>query len=117
MGLRQVDQCFSSFFAKFLAYLMIFQSGEHAEGAAKLRKIIKYVKKLKKSLVQFTLKTNFSADSWYVLENRFRISDSSLKTTSMVIYNKRQQQQKPRVWYEKSRAQVVIKLGPLEMSF
>ena len=52
----------------------------------------------------------------YNLENRFRISDPSLKTTSMVIYNKRQQQ-KPRVWYEKSRAQVVIKLGPLEMSF
>ena len=26
MGLRQVEQGFSSFFAKFLAYLMIFQS-------------------------------------------------------------------------------------------
>ena len=26
MGLRQVEQGFSSFFARFLAYLMIFQS-------------------------------------------------------------------------------------------
>ena len=29
MGLRQVEQGFSSFFAKFLAYLVIFQSGPH----------------------------------------------------------------------------------------
>ena len=29
MGLRQVEQGFSSFLAKFLAYLMIFQSGAH----------------------------------------------------------------------------------------
>ena len=35
MGLRQVEQDFSSFFAKFLAYLMIFQS-------AKILKVINY---------------------------------------------------------------------------
>ena len=29
MGLRQVEQGISSFFTKFLAYLMIFQSGVH----------------------------------------------------------------------------------------
>ena len=29
MGLSQVEQGFSSFFAKFLPYLMIFQSGVH----------------------------------------------------------------------------------------
>ena len=38
------DVAFSSFLAKFLAYLMIIQSGREcatAEGAAKLRKLIK----------------------------------------------------------------------------
>ena len=29
IGLRQVEQGFSSFFAKFLAYLMIFQNGAY----------------------------------------------------------------------------------------
>ena len=33
MGLREIDQGFSSFFANFLLYLMIFQSG--AKGAMK----------------------------------------------------------------------------------
>ena len=36
MGLRQVEQGFSSLLAKFLAYLMIFQGGAHKRGAAKL---------------------------------------------------------------------------------
>ena len=35
MDLRQVEQGFSSFFAKFLAYLMIFQSGAQERLSAK----------------------------------------------------------------------------------
>ena len=35
MGLRQVEQGFSSFFAKFLLYLMIFKE-KHAEGTANI---------------------------------------------------------------------------------
>ena len=45
MGLRQVEQQgFSSFFAKFMAYLMIFQGGVRAKGTL-LRNFEKYVKK------------------------------------------------------------------------
>ena len=44
MGLRQVEQGSSSFFAKFLAYLMIFQSFK-----APLCRIIKYTKHLAKN--------------------------------------------------------------------
>ena len=42
MGLHQIEQVFPLFFAKFLAYLLIFQSGAyHAEGAVKVSKTIK----------------------------------------------------------------------------
>ena len=45
MDLRQVEQGFSSLFAKFLAYLMIFQSLTMPSRRIPLRKIIKYGKK------------------------------------------------------------------------
>ena len=51
MGLSQVEQDFSSFFAKFLPlyYLMAFFIMERAENTAELWKIIKNVKKLAKN--------------------------------------------------------------------
>ena len=42
----KLNKGFLHFFAKLLAYLMIIQCGVHAEGAAKLSKIIIYVKNL-----------------------------------------------------------------------
>ena len=51
MGLRQVEQGFYSFFAKFLTYLMIFQSSA-APSECPTLKNHQIWQKMKKSLVQ-----------------------------------------------------------------
>ena len=45
----KLNEAFLHFFAKFLPYLMIFQSGVQTEGAGKLWKIIKFAKHLYKN--------------------------------------------------------------------
>ena len=55
MGLRQVEQSFSSYFTKFLAYLMILQSGVRRwrhQNFGKSLNMIKIWQKMTKSLVQ-----------------------------------------------------------------
>ena len=61
--LCHVEQGFSSFFAKFLTYLMMFQSG-----VACAENMPKIWQKMKKSLVQLAFIIHFSADSRYVPE-------------------------------------------------
>ena len=49
MGLRQVELGFSSFLAKFLTYLMIFQSFEESLSMLHFEKFFKYAKKMAKN--------------------------------------------------------------------
>ena len=71
MGFRQGAQGYcSSFFAKFMAYLMIFQNVAHQWP--------KIWQKMKKSLTQIALKSICLADSGYP-KIRFRVPDLSLE--------------------------------------
>ena len=59
MGLKLVEQGYSSFFAKFLAYLMLSQSGAYRNFEKNHPICQTFVKKMKKNLVQLALKIFF----------------------------------------------------------
>jgi len=82
MGLRKVEQGFSSFFTNFFRMnIRWFFKVDHAPKiATKLRKIIIYAKNLAKNEEKpcsICLSTHFSADYWYP-KIRFRIPNPSL---------------------------------------